>query len=123
MFLGTMNTYSSRSVDSRGFLSRILTFGYPPLMPDLGGNSKIHKFSKKNSENPEMSPQNSENPKNPEFSNFENIAPTPSYIKFLGTRNTYSSRSVDFRGLFCFSIMVGYPYLVPNMEKNIEHRK
>ena len=38
----------------------------------------------------------------------DNFATAWSSTMFLGTRTTYSSRSVDSRGLFCFSMMVGY---------------
>ena len=61
-------------------------------------------------------------PENPGFSNFENFAHTWSYTMFLGTTSTYSSRSVDSRGFFCFSMMVGYPYLVPDLEENYKNQ-
>ena len=37
---------------------------------------------------------------------------------FLGTTSTYSSRSVDSRAFFSKFMMVGYPYLVPDLEGN-----
>ena len=57
-------------------------------------------------------PQNNENPKISEFWKFDNFVHTWSYTMFLGTTSTYSSRSVDSRGFFCFSMMVGFPYLI-----------
>ena len=42
---------------------------------------------------------------------------------FLGTTKTYSARSVDLRGLFCFSMMVGYPYLVPDLGLSNNYEK
>ena len=44
-----------------------------------------------------------------------------SWEKLLVPRNMYSARSVDSRGFFCFSMMVGYPYLVPDLEENYKN--
>ena len=35
-------------------------------------------------------------------------------------RNIYSARSVDSRGFFCFSMMVGYPTIIEKQKKNRE---
>ena len=40
---------------------------------------------------------------------------------FLGTTSTYSSRSVDSRAFFSKFTMVGYPYMVPDLEFFLEY--